>query len=168
MADDSKRNEDDRSMTEDQLSGHSLPPMNGATGAEVLHAALPLIVRAASESASAATRSATTQANVEAQLREFKASVDANTAIMIRWVDAKEKEIQICEAEIEARNEGNKRWHETLRSIVTPQVLLQIIVQVFTLVGIAFGLYQVMPAPASPSATLPGTEVPAVQPPSHP
>lgn len=168
MVDDPEGDEDERPMTDEHQPDHSLPPMNGATGAEVLHAALPLIVRAASESAAAATRSATTQANVEARLGEFKASLDANTAIMTRWVEAKEKENELRAAEINAKNEGNKRWHETLRSIVTPQVLLQIAVQVLTLLGIAFGLYNVMPAPASQSATLPGAELPAPQLPPSP
>jgi len=165
MWDDHESDEDDQPMTDEHHDDHSsLPPMAGATGAEVLQAALPLIVRAASESAAAATRSATTQANVEARLTEFKTSLDNNTSAILRWVEAKEKENNLREAQINAQNEGNKRWHETLRALVTPQVVITVFIQLATLFAMAFGIYNVMPAPA----TLQGAELPAVHRPGAP
>lgn len=144
--------EEDRPTTDERSS---LPPAGGLTGTEVLHAALPLIVRAASESATAATRSAATQASVESRLIEFKTSLDANTSTISRWADAKERENSLRKAELDARNEGNRQWHETLRSVVTPQVILQIAVQMFGLIAVAFGISQTLPYQQPQSATLP-------------
>lgn len=149
-------------MPDDHTDELSLPPLSGASASEVLHAALPLIVRLASDSASASTRSATTQAAVEVKLDQFKASIDHNTAAISRWADELEKENQIRHEEIKARAEGSKRWHDTFRAVITPQVVLQVIVQVLTLIALLAGVNQMMPhAPAPQSATLPEVEDPS-------
>lgn len=121
-------------------------PASGATAQELLESMLPLVVKAASDAAASSTAAAVAVTSVEATLNGFKASLDNNTAAVLRLAEAQE--------DVNKARDNNQQW---LRTLVTPQTLLMILV----IVGSAFGLRMSFPAPVSlPISVEPGILTP--------
>jgi hypothetical protein len=134
---------------ETQSNSTSMPP--GTVDAlSLLQTMLPVVVQSATDSAKSSTAAAAAMTSLEDKLGQLQASVDQNTAAVNRFAAAKEHENKLRkESNLNAENK-NKRWHETARSIFTPQVVIQIL----TVLGVGLGIWTQLPAPSAVPATM--------------
>lgn len=112
---------------------------------------LPLVIKAASDSAAGSVTAAQAVAGLEARLDSLETAVEAHTTALERWTEAKEAENQILAQQGKDSVEVAKQWHETVRSIFTPQLLIQIVV----VLGSAWGIYTSLPQMPSPQPAPP-------------
>lgn len=108
----------------------SLPP--GISGEELLRHMLPLVVSAVTKSAEGQTMSASAIQNLEGQVAELKAAVQANTSEVKRVNDYRKAELQ--------QRDDDKKW---LQSLLRPETLYYTLL----LIGTALGIRATIPAP---------------------
>ena len=109
-------------------SNPQIPP--GATAEQILQVMLPLVVQAASDSASSATSAGAAVQAVEGRLASLEDAVRGNTEKLERLVALREQET--------GARESQQQW---LRSIFTPSTVL-IIIAIF---AAAFGIRVSLP-----------------------
>jgi hypothetical protein len=135
------------------VPGNSLPPGPlSLSAAEIFQEFLPQVIKAATDSAASSTAATSALGLMENQLVAMRASLDSNTAALQRMADAKERENEILAQSQDAKDKAkddidkaNQRWHATIRTMFPGPVVAQLGVQALMLVGLAFGLYRVMP-----------------------
>lgn len=119
----------------------SLPPAHSTTTEEVLKTVLPLVIKAASDSASSAIESASA-------ISQLQRTLTANTDAILKMEAAVTKMNDLHAEEVKERgeallrdNEDRKQKWETIRSIFTPQFIIQLL----TILATGAGLYSQLP-----------------------
>lgn len=145
--------------------GHAFP--SSANESDFIKAALPLLIKLASESAAATTRSAAAQSAVEARVSELKVGLEGRISELKTAVEkcsdvtgraavaldrqsvALEADHKLATEEIKLRQDDRTQFHATLRSIFTPQVITPLLLQILAMVSVALGFYSQMPHPTA-------------------
>jgi hypothetical protein len=124
-------------------SGNSLPPQ-GASAQELLQTLLPLVVKAASDSAAAATAASSAMVSLEGKLDSFEKALQANTLEVTRLADAQEKE-----------NKARENGQAWLRTLFTPQTVFLLLVIIASAIGIRLSIPTPVQMPVSVEVPVP-------------
>lgn len=146
-----------------------MPGRNLTSAQDLLEQLLPLVIQTATDSASST-------AKVAAALTSMETAIEANTAAINRWADAKKKENELKQLELEQRGraEENRSKAELgkiawAKESFTAPVLIQLLVTIGGLLGLWSQfptVSQDLPPPSEYSVenpawrTSPGTPVP--------
>lgn len=115
----------------------SLPP--DASARDILQAMLPLVVQSACTSAASAARAATTMESLEGSVQRFQ---DDMKGRMDRLEEAVQDLSDERTSKIEEKKERTREVYQTLRSVFRPDVVIQTLVIVGTLVAFWFNMPQ--------------------------
>jgi hypothetical protein len=99
---------------------------------------LPLVVKAAADSASSSVAAASAVSGVETQLRDHTTAVNRMSAAL-------EKFNELEESKQTTVREGRTLFHETVRSVFTPAVVIQLL----AIIATGLGLYSQLPSGTS-------------------